>query len=253
MDTKCDSCFWTIFYWGERSYFSVTSKAVFLWTGDKAYSDLMKELWGSPGVWNEKKTYVEVARKLGVDEETVRNRIKFLKDSGFLRGWRLVPHPSLMDRESTFLFLELEDEESKRKSIPQLTKMDGIVNIASIYGNSLLITLFDDSNKSSAKKITDLGMKATPFVTPGMTMPRPMTFKMKATDWQILALMLRDAEKETGEIAQELKISARTVRRRLSEMLSTRAIFMMPIVNLKKAGGIPYQLVMQVEEKENFR
>jgi hypothetical protein len=33
----------------------------------------MKELWGSPSVWNEKKTYVEIARKLGVGDSLKMN------------------------------------------------------------------------------------------------------------------------------------------------------------------------------------
>jgi DNA-binding Lrp family transcriptional regulator len=209
----------------------------------------MRELWGSPSLWNEKRTQVQIARKLGIDEETVRNRIKFLRESGFLLGWRLLPNPSLIDRESTFLYLELDgDEESKEHIISKLTKMEGVVNIASFYGQTLLITLYDDSKKSSAEKITKLGIRATPFIIPGMSVPNPLSTKMKSIDWQILRLMLRDAEKEADKVAKDLKISERTVRRRLSEMMTERAIFIMPIINLKRAGGIPYQLIILVEE-----
>lgn len=89
----------------------------------------MRELWGSPGLWNVRKTHADVARKLGIDEETVRNRIKYLKDSGFLLGWRLLPNPALLGRESEFLFLELEDQDSKEEVISKLRAMDGVVII----------------------------------------------------------------------------------------------------------------------------
>ncbi len=134
--------------------------------GDKAYSDLMSELWGSPGLWSVKRTYVEIARKLGVDEETVRNRIKYLKEIGFLLGWRLVPNPASFGRTSTFVFLEFENVDSKEEAIPRLTQMEGVAVIASIYGSSLLVTLFDDAERNSSKQMTRIGIKAESFSTP---------------------------------------------------------------------------------------
>jgi DNA-binding Lrp family transcriptional regulator len=208
----------------------------------------MRELWGSPGLWNEKRTYVEVARKLGVDEETVRNRIKNLKDSGFLLGWRLVPNPVLLNRSSVFLFLELENRDSKDEVISQIAKMDGVIVIASIYGPGMLITLSDDENRNAEKKIRGLGIKAETFATPGMNLPALMPIKMSVTDWRIIRLLLEDAEKKVSEVASKIKISTKTVNRRLNEMLNSRAIFIMPLVNLKKGGGISYQIIIQCEE-----
>ncbi|MGI0081593.1 MAG: hypothetical protein ACRECH_18485 [Nitrososphaerales archaeon] len=221
-----------------------------MWAGDKAYSDLMRELWGSPGQWNVKKTYVEIAKKLGVDEETVRNRIKYLKESGFLRGWRLVPNPVLFGRSPAFLFLELENEDSKEEIIARLGTMDGILVITSIYGKSLLVSLFDDGGGSSARKITNMGIDAQALSTPGMNFPQPMRSKMTVTDWQIVRLLLKDAEKDLSEVAANIRASTRTIRRRLNEMLGARTVSIMPLVNLKKAGGISYQLMIQSREEK---
>lgn len=219
-----------------------------MWAGEKSYSDLMRELWGSPGLWNVKKTYVDLARRLGVDEETVRNRIKYLKDSGFLLGWRLVPNPVLLRRSPSFLFLELEDQDSKDEIISRIGKMDGVVVIASIYGASMLITLFDDAEKNSEKKIMKMGIRAEAFTTPGINLPSLMPVKMTVTDWQIVRLLLENAEKKLSEIASEIRVSTKTVNRRLGEMMNSRAIFTMPLVNLKKAGGISYHMIIQCEE-----
>jgi DNA-binding Lrp family transcriptional regulator len=208
----------------------------------------MRELWGSPALWNVKKSYVEIAKKLGVDEETVRNRVKYLKESGFLLGWRLVPNPLLLGRSPAFLFLELEDQDSKEEAISQLSTMDGVLVITIIYGKSLLISLFDDESGSSVKKIMDMGIRAQSLNTPGMNFPRPMQFKMTVTDWKIVKLLLKNAEKDLSEVAAGIKVSTKTVRRRLNEMLATRAVSIMPLVNLKKAGGVSYHLMIQSED-----
>lgn len=219
-----------------------------MWAADKSYSDLMKELWGTPGLWSQKKTYTEIARKLGVDEETVRNRVKVLKESGFLLGWKLLPNLALFGLTSYFVFLEFQSEEEKEQAIPKIAEEDGVLVIANIYGNSLLVTMADDPKINSAKKVSELAEKAESFSTPGMNMPGLLSSKMTKTDWQIIKLLLRNAERKVPEIAKEVKLSTKSVNRRLNEMLNSRAIFITPIVDLRKAGGIPYQLLVEARE-----
>jgi DNA-binding Lrp family transcriptional regulator len=221
-----------------------------LWAADKLYSDLMKELWGSPGLWSQKRTYVEIAKKLGVDEERVRNRLKFLKESGFLIGWKLVPNLALFGRISYFVFMEFQNVEEKEQAIPKIAEQDGVFVIANFYGNNLLVTIADDDAKmNSTKKVSEFAEKTRSFTTPGMNIPGLLSpFKMTKTDWQIIKLLLRDAERKIPDIAREVRLSTKSVNRRLNEMLSSRAIFIMPIVNLRKAGGISYQLLVEAKE-----
>lgn len=220
----------------------MTSK---LWTGDKAYSDLMRELWGSPAMWNQRKKYVDIAKKLGIDEETVRNRIKSLKESGFLLGWRVTPNPTLLGRRPAFLLIETEDKEDIIQKVKGRT---GVITIISIYNNYLLLNLFDDEERSSAREISNIfGIKTRPFNTPEMSLPQS-NFRMTLTDWKIVGILLKDAERNVNEVAKELKTSARTIKRRLGAMLGASAIFIMPVVNLKKNTGIPYSLMIQSED-----
>lgn len=215
---------------------------------DKAYSDLMRELWGSPGLWSQRKTFVEIARRLQVDEETVRNRLKVLKESGFLLDWRLLPNPALLGLSSYFVFLEFQSEDKKEQAIPKVAEMDGVTVIANIYGKSLLVTLGDNPKVNFANRISELADKSKSFATPGMNLPRLLSFKMTKTDWQIIKLLLRDADRKVSEIAKEVKLSTKSVNRRLDKMMNSQAIFIMPVVNLRKASGISYQLLVQAKE-----
>jgi DNA-binding Lrp family transcriptional regulator len=218
-----------------------------LWVGDRAYSDLMKELWGSPGVWNVRKRYVDVARKLGVDEETIRNRIKYLKDSGFLTGWRVVPSPAQLDRRLLFLLLALEDQNSKEDAISRLKEKEGVIAIVSIYNNNLLVNLMDDQKRKASNDIFQMGFKVAPLTVPAMNVPSG-NFRMSTTDWKIVKLLLKDAEKNVNDVAREIKVSAKTVKRRLGAMMSASAILIMPMVNLRKSNGVSYNLMIQSQE-----
>ena len=214
---------------------------------DKAYSDLMRELWGSPDIWNTKKSYIEIAAKLGVDEETVRNRIKHLRDTGFFLGYRLVPNPVLLGRTFASLRIEFKDRESKQEAIPRLALMDGVINIGSTYDKSVLVTLLADGDQDFSKLMVGLGVEGEISWVPGLGL-RTTGFRMTRLDWEIVSLLLRDAERKLDDIAKQLKVSTRTVKRRLNMMMKETAIFTMPMVDLRKTEGISYQLRVVSEQ-----
>src|SRR5947208_6677828 len=206
----------------------------------------MRELWGSPDVWNTKKSYTEIASKLGVDEETVRNRIKHLRDSGFLLGYRIVPNPALLGRAFASLHIEFKDRDSKQAAIPRLARTGGVINIGSTYDKSVLVTLFADENQDFQKLIADVGIDGQVSQVPRLGL-RTTSYRMTSLDWEIVRLLLRDAERKLDEIAKQLNVSTRTVRRRLNMMMEDAAIFAMPVVDLRKTEGISYQLRVQIE------
>jgi DNA-binding Lrp family transcriptional regulator len=207
----------------------------------------MRELWGSPDIWNTKKSYIEIAAKLGVDEETVRNRVKHLRDVGFLLGYRLVPNPTLLGRVFASLRIEFQDRESKQAAIPRLAEIDGVINIGSAYDTSVLVTMLADQGSDFSKLIVGLGVEGEVSWVPGLGL-RTTSFRMTKLDWEIVSLLLRDAERKLDEIAKQLKVSTRTVKRRLNMMMKETAIFTMPIVDLRKTEGISYLLRVQSEQ-----
>lgn len=54
-----------------------------MWHTVELTINIMKELSLTPSHWNLKRSYSQVAKKLGIDEETARNRIQSLRESGF--------------------------------------------------------------------------------------------------------------------------------------------------------------------------
>lgn len=218
-----------------------------MWSQDRAYTDLMREMWGSPSRWNERKTYTDVARKLGVDEETVRNRLRHLKESGYLLGWRVVPNPALFGREPKLMLLEFPDQDSKEEGIRRTGPMDGVIIIANLYGGSIILTLFDDGGGVSSKLVAESNPEARMTALPSMRFPES-GFKMTVTDWQIVGMMLRDAERRVADVASNARVSTRTIKRRLDQMMDSSAIYVMPLVDQTKSGGIAYHLMVEGEQ-----
>jgi DNA-binding Lrp family transcriptional regulator len=211
---------------------------------------IMKELSVTPSHWNVKRSYSEVAKKLGVDEETVRIRIQRLRNSGFLLGWRLILNANLIGRESSILALELDDIERKDAAIAQISRMDGVILIQSFYGKTLQVTVFSESEEElegQMKSITSISGGEI-FANWKVKLPR-CNHKPKQIDWMIIGVLLKNADAKIPEIARELKVSARTVKRRINLMMDASAFFLQPILDLKKvAGTLPCRLLVQCSE-----
>jgi len=221
-----------------------------MWRTVELTVNIMKELSITPSHWNVKRSYAEVAKKIGIDEETVRIRIQSLKQSGFLLGWRLILNANLIDRESHILALELLDVEKKDRTIAQISQMDGVVLIQSFYGKILQVTVFSKNEEELVRqmnKITSItGSKI--FTNWKVKLPR-CNHKAKQTDWMIIGALLNNADKRIPEIALELKVSAKTVKRRINMMMGSSAFYLQPILDLRKVvGALPCQLLVQCSE-----
>ena len=218
-----------------------------MWSQDRDYADLMRELWGSPSRWNVRKSYVDIADKLGVDEETVRNRLKRLREGGFLLGWRLFPNPQLMGRDSVFLYMETGDPARMDAMLPRLIKGEGVVTISRLFGNRLLVMVLDDKNHETVKGFDEMGFGEIKQLAPGIRLPESQ-FKLTSLDWRIIARMLRNAKRPVTEVGKEIGVSARTVKNRLNRMMDKSAIFVAPLTDVRKSIGISYQLIIEGDD-----
>lgn len=212
---------------------------------------IMREMSTSPSHWNVRRSYSDVAKKLGIDEETVRNRIRSLKESGFLLGWRLIINARVFGKMSSIVVLELKSEKHN-VAIGEVSKIDGIVLIQSFYGKSLQLVVFSDNERQLREQI-----KAITSVSHGkilthwnVKLPR-CTHEPKQMDWLILGSLLKDADKRIPEIADGLRVSAKTVKRRINLMVNSSAFFIQPVLDLNKvAGALPCQLLFISSERK---
>ena len=85
---------------------------------DNLYSRVLREMyapaWARSGG---RRSNAALAKKLGVDEETVRNAVEKMRNSGFLKSWSvsLNPHALGMECESVFTEIGVEKSHSKQK------------------------------------------------------------------------------------------------------------------------------------------
>jgi len=211
-----------------------------LWTPDDLDIRIIRAL-ASPGSfqWDVRISTAQVAAGLHVDEETVRNRLKGMNDARFLRGWQLVLNPVLLGREAAIVELRVDDLESKPEVISQLKLLEGVTVIGDFYGKELAVTTLYDNAATLERQVqlfTSLCGCPTP-VSWRLGFP-PCELTPTRTDWRIMQVLRRDGRARLSDVARRLRLSTRTVKRRLTLLVDGNAFSLDPILDVGKVGGV---------------
>src|SRR5579875_569812 len=188
---------------------------------------IMREL-ESPGSlqWNIRESFSSIARKVGVDEETVRNRVARMREARILKGWELVINPHLIGRESASLELEVQNASAKNAAIEQIKLIDGVISILDFHGASLQVGIYYRHERALAKQIS----------------------LMESICGCKHSMLWKDPRKKLADIAFDAKASTRTVNRRLNLMVERYAFFLHALIDLKKVGGLAYRMLLYSKE-----
>jgi DNA-binding Lrp family transcriptional regulator len=191
-------------------------------------------------------TYSDVAKRLGVDEETIRVRVAKAQRAGTILGWRVALNPRLLGREATSVVVEINDSSSKPSIIAQIKLIDEVILVMDFYEKPLRV-IFCHENERDKERRLDLIKAVCGDKNP---VSWRMGFdscnaKLKRTDWQILKVLRRDSMQSNAEIGDEVRVSARTVRRRLAFMAQERAIYAFAIGNVSRVPGVIHSFLVK--------
>jgi len=201
---------------------------------------IMKEL-GSPSSpqWNVRESYSNIARRIGVDEETVRRRLKKAEELGSLPGWRMMVNPHLIQCDAACLDLELQDEDEKDTAPAEIKRIDGVIKILDFRGKGLQVTLCypnADALKRKTELIRSICGSSEPTVWEPY-FPQP-NIRMSSMDWMIIQEMLDDPRKSLERVSESMGVSVRTIERRLTAIQKARAVYLQGIPNFRKFAGL---------------
>ncbi|MGH9917742.1 MAG: AsnC family transcriptional regulator, partial [Nitrososphaerales archaeon] len=216
---------------------------------------IIRELGGSSSpLWNVRESYSNIARKLGVDEETVRTRVNRAKERGFLPAWNMMVNPLLINCRAGNLDLEVREEEHKGDAISKIKTLDGANSIVDFRGKEILVGMYYEDEESLARKVRQiesicgsakLAFWNSPF-------PRPY-IQMNHLDWRIIDAMREDARRDLEDVARSLNVSSRTVQRRLTAMKEGRAVYLSRPPNVNVVGGLMCNFLVFFSDRDKKR
>ncbi|MGQ0797480.1 MAG: AsnC family transcriptional regulator [Methanobacteriota archaeon] len=202
--------------------------------------------------WDVRESYASIGKKLGVDAETVRKRVKRAQGLGFLQSWRLLPNPDVLGCESTGIHFDVDDESRKPALIEQIKLIDGVVLIIDFHGRALRVVLYYETEQDLSRRIQVMSSlaRAQNMVRWTGGIP-PSVVVLTKTDWRVVKALRKDPRRRLTEVAGELGISPRTVKRRLARMTAAKSFFVLSMLKGSGyAGAISSFLIFCADEKK---
>ncbi len=203
---------------------------------------IFREL-GGPGSfqWNVRETYSAIAKRIGVDEETVRRRLKRAEKLGSIMGWKMIPNPHLIGCESVCIDLDLRNEEEKEESLRKLKQVNGIIKILNYRGSGLQLTVYYPSEIEFQAIKEQIWSACDPKSEPAVWkvyFPSVDSYKFKTVDWMIIREILEDARKSIDPVANSIGVSIRTVTRRLTGLINQRVVYLQGTPRFENFSGL---------------
>ena len=211
-----------------------------MWTPDDLDIRIVKAM-ASPHSfqWDVRISYARVAEGLAIDEETVRSRLRHMNDVGFIEGWQLILNPVLLGRKAATVELGVKDPESKAEAISRLKNVECVTLIDDFYGSELAVDVLYEDESMLARQVQ---LIASLCGSPSPVWWRlgfpPCDLDLTRTEWRILQVLRMNARGRLSDVARELKLSTRTVKRHMERMVEGKAFYLDPLLNVGRIGGV---------------
>lgn len=192
-----------------------------------------------------------VAEALGTNVQLVKDRIARMEDDGIITGYGVFPNLRHFGLSlSTFHMFGREVLDEERLS--RVRSVDGITALVWFMGPDLCIDLVHASEAERRRRL-DLVAHLTGLEEPARALlvrefPH-VERRLSPLDWRILLAMHDDARRPLSDVAEEIGVTAKTVRNRLQTMRDEGSIDEYVQIDFQRLRGmIPFQLAIWYEE-----
>jgi len=203
---------------------------------------IVRELTQSRTVWPARPgliaSYRQVARTVGVSPGTIRNRVVQLTRSGVLRGFSVYANLNLLGLRSGSYAVEVSPSLRKSDVIKQLSKIDGLVFFENFRGTLLGIGIAYSPDQPIEKKLTEIDLVArSPRGLFSRVIHPPCSAELNQPEWRLVSRLMAGSFRSYGQLARELRISLRTLRRRLAKLDESGALLSFPRLDYAAISG----------------
>lgn len=185
-----------------------------------------------------RRSFRSIAKHLGVDEATVRNRIRKFQASGFIPGWRVFVNPRILGGGWIATWFDLNDTKSKGDVVESLRLLEGALIVAVSYGTWIGIVLGYLDEASLPRKIELVRRIAGVDRVVVQRVPFPdCKILLTQTDRAILQALQGRPRKSYELLSKEVGLSSRTLKGKVDRMMKAGAVFASPTLDAKKLSG----------------
>ncbi|MDQ3967062.1 MAG: AsnC family transcriptional regulator [Thermoproteota archaeon] len=202
-----------------------------------------------------RRSFRSLAKSIKIDQHAIRNRIRRLQEQGVIRRWYIAVNPAIFGLKTANLQIFLLDNSDKDEIMQKISS--SFPNMGFLCNHlepKLIVILYYRDAKDLDQDIDKL-MKMTK-ATCVNKMPKLFTeyeAKLTESDWKIIGSLQEDPWKSYQAISKELKISSKTVKRRVEALAKGAAVYLLADVNMRAVEGIiPADLLIFYENRSNI-
>ena len=196
-----------------------------------------------------------IGRKLGLDEKTVRTRVKKMEEAGFIKYYQAIPNLAFFQLKNinTYMF-EALNIATKHKVIEYVQELPFIVEAIDYIGQIVSVSItgnsFEEIDQLASKLAKRFELHKR-FL--GNHMIKAPVSPAGRLDWQIIQQLRYDALSGAKELCKALSITQRMVEYRIKKLLSSDMLLIRAIIDSQKQQGlIFYELELSVSEGKQY-
>jgi DNA-binding Lrp family transcriptional regulator len=196
-----------------------------------------------------------IGRKLGLDEKTVRVRVKKMEDDGFIKYYQAMPSLALFQLKNmnTYRF-EALNIATKHRVIQYIQELPFIVEAIDYLGQIVSVSISGTSSEEIDQVASGLANRFELYKwILGSRIMKESVSVADRLDWQIIQELRYDALSGVKELSESLSMTPRMVEYRTKKLLGSGMLLVRAITNSQKQQGlIFYELEMSVDETKQY-
>ena len=197
-----------------------------------------------------------IGRKLGLDEKTVRVRVKKMENDGFIKYYQAMPSLALFQLKNmnTYRF-EALNIATKQRVIEHIQELTYIVEAIDYLGQVVSVSITGTSSEEIDQVASGLAntFELYKWILGSRIIKKPVSVADRL-DWQIIQELRYDALSGVKELSESLSITPRMVEYRIKKLLASEMLLVRAIINSQKQQGlIFYELEMSVDETKGYK
>ena len=198
----------------------------------------------------------EIGRKLGMNEKTVRLRVKKMENDGFIKYYQAMPRLGLFQFKNmnTYRF-EALNIATKHGVIKYVHGLPFIVEAADYLGNVVSVSITGNSSEEIDQVAAEIANRFELFKWKlgSYAIKEPVSIP-DSLDWQLIQKLRYDALSGINEISDSLSLTPRMVRYRITKLLVSDMLVVRAIINSQKQQGlIFYELELSVDATKRYK
>lgn len=188
------------------------------------------------------------ARRARVSPKVLRERVARLREDGILAGFEAYPNLNHLGLRWTTFHFRLPRAARKRDVIADVEAVDGVVAVMNFIGADLCVDVLYADGAELARRLKVLRSLTGAAWSEWYDNRMPAARRpLEPLDWRILAALRGRADRPAREVAAELRVSEKTVKRRFGAMLARGDADVVPTLDLGRISRtIPFALLYQI-------